>query len=187
MHGQLTRVIDELRRAQDDVHSLHAALPSAAWCHRPGVGCWSAAECLVHLNMTSAALLPLLRKGLSEAPRVDRGRRYRRNVAGWVMARAIAPDGVLRIPTVPAFVPVESGTVTDNISDFDRLQDELVACVEQGHGLALDEVFVVSPFHARLQYNVYAAMTLVAPHQQRHVQQAARAAATIDPVHAFAI
>ena len=63
------------------------------------------------------------------------------------------------------------------MDDFARLQSEMIACVREADQLPIDRVTLRSPYDARLTCNLYAALTLIARHQQRHVVQAERAAA----------
>jgi hypothetical protein len=42
--------------------------------------------------------------------------------------------------------------------------------------LPLGDVQVVSPFNTRLRYNLFAALSILAKHQQRHLWQAEEAA-----------
>jgi uncharacterized protein with von Willebrand factor type A (vWA) domain len=59
---------------------------------------------------------------------------------------------------------------------FTRLQAEIIACGHAADGLPIVHVTLRSPFIARVKYNLYAALTLVSRHQQRHALQAERAA-----------
>ena len=179
MNAQLQAVVDDLVSAQHHLRALYRALPTDAWGHQPAVGRWSPAECIAHLNLTSRALLPLLRAGLCEAR--ARGTRtapgYRRDLVGWLVWQVMRPSGGLKTAALPAFVPSAGLPVEDLIAEFDRLQEEFVSCVRAAEGLPIEQVTVVSPFDPRVKVNLYAALTLVPRHQHRHALQAARAAA----------
>jgi hypothetical protein len=177
---QLNDVIADLRAAQRRLHALHVTVRCEEWTRRPGAGSWSPVECVAHLNLTSEALLPRLRAGLDEAScAAGRQSRYRRDPVGWVIWKAFAPTGRLRTRTIPAFEPSGDQPAEAVIADFERLQSEVIACVEAANGLPLDRVKLVSPFTDRLRYNLYAALTLVPRHQHRHLLQAERAAAAV--------
>ncbi len=179
MNGQLQAVIDDLVSAQRHLRMLYRALPTDSWSHQPAVGRWSPAECLAHLNLTSLALLPLLRAGLCEARGhgVRTGSGYRRDLVGWLVWQVMRPSGGLKTAALPAFVPSAGRPVEDLVAEFERLQEELVSCVREAEGLPIERVTVVSPFDPRVKVNLYAALTLVPRHQHRHVLQAERAAA----------
>jgi hypothetical protein len=184
MQKQLRAVTDSLESAQSRLRRLSDTLSDKAWNKHPLPTKWSANECVEHLNLTSKAYLPLLRDAFAQAR--DRGgtpqKHYRRDPLGWFMSMMIGPRrglGKFRMPqikTTPGFTP-KSGRSRDQIlSDFVRLQAELVALIRSGDGLPLDRVKIVSPFGGRMKYSAYSALIIVARHQHRHIQQAEEAA-----------
>ena len=188
VHPQLASVVEELESAAERVRHLAGGLSSQAWHVRPAPGRWSAAECIAHLNLTSEALLPLVRHALRDArERLEPApTRYRRNVLGWLASKIVAPEGGLKTKTIAAFVPTPTPPVEDLLRDFLRLQAEIISCVHDAEGLPLERVKVRSPFHGRMTYNLYAALTLVPQHQHRHLHQAQQAAQMPVPVAALA-
>ena len=188
-NSQLRAVALNLESARDRVAALRAEVASDVWLLRPGEGRWSPAECLAHLNLTSRALVPLLRGGLDRAReiRTSPARRYRRNLVGWLIWMAMAPSAGFRTRTTPAFVPSEADLSGDLVHEFVRLQAEVIACVRAAQGLPIHRVTLVSPFGGRVRYNLYAALTLVARHQHRHLRQAERAARSAAPVSSFTV
>lgn len=193
VNAQLQAVVDDLGAAGRHLRALYRALPADAWSQQPAPGRWSPAECIAHLNLTSEALLPLFQAGLREArtrswslERLRRaheatgGRgnsRYRRGLVGWLVWHAMRPSGGLKTAALPAFVPPAVPPVEDLLAEFDRLQQALASCVREAEGLPIEQVTVASPFDPRVKVNLYAALTLVARHQHRHLLQAERAAA----------
>ena len=141
-----------------------------------------------HLNLTSEALLPLVRRAVRDASdrRESTPPRYRRNALGWLAWKIVAPGGRLKTKTLPAFVPTPAPPVEDLVSNFIRLQDEIIACLREANGLPLERVKVRSPFHGRMIYNAYAAFTLVPRHQHRHLLQAEQAAQSYAPLAVMA-
>jgi hypothetical protein len=81
-----------------------------------------------------------------------------------------------RVKTTPAFVPKPGRSRTEILSDFVRLQAELISLVRSADGLPIDDVKIVSPFGGRMKYNAYSALVIVARHQHRHLEQAEEAA-----------
>lgn len=190
MDPQLTAIIDDLEAAGYRLRLLRGSVPSPALGLRPSPGQWSAAECLSHLNLTSEAVLPMLRGGLSEArDGQPRTAPYRRDAIGWMLWMAMSPSSRLKTKTIPAFAPSGDDPFDPLHAYFDRLQAEIIQCVRMADGLPIDRVKLVSPFDSRLKYNLYAVLTLVPRHQHRHLLQAERAAraASVQPVaHALA-
>jgi hypothetical protein len=182
---QLRSVTDSLESAQSRLRRLSDMLSDADWSKRPGPDRWSAAECVEHLNLTSKAYVPLLREALARTKKIGGGPRkhYRRDPLGWFMSAMIGPLRHLgkyrvgRIKTTPKFVPKAGRSRTEILSDFVRLQAELVALIRSGDQLPLDQVKIVSPFGGRMKYSAYSALVIVARHQHRHIDQAEEAAA----------
>ena len=182
MNPQLKAVVEDLHLAQQRLRGLRASLTRADWSQRPSAGAWSAAECVTHLNLTSEALLPLLRAGLDEAGgAASRPSRYRRDPVGWFIWKVLEPSSRLRTRTIAAFEPSGAQPPETVMADFERLQADVIACVSAANGLPIDRVKLVSPFDARVRYNLYAALTLVPRHQHRHLLQAERAAGVAVP------
>jgi hypothetical protein len=179
MNAQLQDVVDEFDRAQKRLHALAASTSEDRWSARPAEGRWSAGECVAHLNLTSAAMLPLLRAALDEARALGEPApgRYRRDVKGWLLWLGSGARVRIPVKTSAPFVPGGAAPRDETLAEFDRLQEQQVNLVREADGLPLGKVKVVSPFDARVSYNAYAALTILSVHQLRHVAQAERAAA----------
>jgi hypothetical protein len=179
MHAQLERLAGEYQSALDRLDGLHRSIPAAAWTARPAPGRWSAAECVAHLNLTSAAFVPLLHQGVAEARR--RGGtvpvRYRRDLLGWLIAKLLGPARLFRTKTTPAFVPSADRPLGELVAEFARLQADHLACLRGADGVPLHTVKISSPFEARIRYTLYSAFAMIPGHQHRHLAQAEDAAA----------
>ena len=178
MDAQLSAIVQDLHAVQQRLRQLHDWLPREAWTRSPAPGRWSPAECVAHLNLTSRAALPILRAGLREASRSPIGppAQYRRDIVGWLIWKLIAPANRLRTRTLHAFLPSSDESFETAMTEFTRLQSELIACVAAADGLPIDRVMLRSPFDARVKCSLYSALTLIPRHQQRHALQAERAA-----------
>lgn len=179
MHPQLQAVVDAFDAAQGRLHRLADALPEERWSARPDPRRWSVAECVAHLNLTSRAYLPLLRDAIERARAlgVPAPRRYRRDLAGWVLAYAAGPlpriagRRIGRVKTAAAFVPSAAADRETLIDEFDALQEEQAALARTADGLPIDRVRIVSPF-GPLRYDAFSALVVLPRHQVRHVEQA---------------
>jgi DinB family protein len=178
---QLNAIVEDLQAVEQRLRLLQDSLPRSVWCQPPAAGRWSPADCVAHLNLTSSTTLPLIREGLRDA--ANRGNRsasrYRRDVVGWVVWKLLAPSNRLRTRTIKAWVHAAGESPDSVMADFARLQSEMIACVREADRLPIDRVTLRSPFDARVTCNLYAALTLIPRHQQRHVLQAERAAAGV--------
>lgn len=182
MNTQLTRIVASFVDAQSRLHRLAAALPDDRWALRADPQRWSVAECIAHLNLTSCVYPGRLRAALAEARLLGEpmARKYRRDFAGWLLAQFTGPLFQIgsfrfgRIKTPTAFVPTSNPPKRDVLSEFDRLQAEQIAIVREAEGLPIDRVKIVSPFDARMKYNVFSALVILPQHQHRHLEQAER-------------
>jgi hypothetical protein len=179
MHPQLRHIEEELVVARDGFRRLGPAVAGRLGTTRPGPDAWSASECVVHLLLTSRAVLPALRSGLDEARRRG-GRtpaRLHRGFVGWMIWRSLAPRGGMRSRTGAPFSPAAAspGDVHAALAEFEAVQDEQLALLRAADGLPLHRVRISSPFEPRIRYNLYAAFSIVSVHQLRHLRQAERA------------
>lgn len=184
MQQQLAAVITELETARARLHRLADNLPAARWKSRPGANRWSPAECVEHLNLTSRAYIPLLRRALESATKsaVAPGH-HRRDFLGWLFWKMVGPLWTIgkrrvgRVKTTGEFVPRITPDRVEALGEFDRLQDDLIAITREAEHYPLSEIKIVSPFGGRIRYNVYSALRILPRHQDRHLEQAEEAAA----------
>ncbi|HOC19697.1 MAG TPA: DinB family protein [Vicinamibacterales bacterium] len=175
MHPQLDAIVAEFRDGSDRLHRLADAIPGDEWGRRPRPEAWSVGECVAHLNLTTAAFRPLVEKALNEARRMPKGRvprRYSRGLIGGLLWRALSRPGRFKTKTAAAFVPGGAGSLQETMQEFDRLQDEQIGWVRAADGLPITAVRLVSPFDRRVRYNLFAALSILAAHQHRHLAQA---------------
>ncbi len=181
MKKQLVQVIDALDHAAKRMDSIASATPDDRWNKRNDQERWSVAECVAHLNITSEAYVPRIRKALEDARELPPATgAYRRAFPGWLFGSLVGPMITIRkarlggVKTPPKFVP--TGDLPKNviIADFRRLQIELSEMVKEGDGLALDKVVITSPFGEKIHYDCYSAMVMIPRHQERHLDQAQR-------------
>lgn len=175
---------DELERAlarsSDRARSLFERNPPARLSARPGPQSWSAAECLVHLTLTSTAFAPRLDVALRELR--EAGRRNdgpsRMDWTGRMLNWSLEPRPWLKMKTTRGFQPLAVGPVLDVLPSFLERQQGLVTALRSAQGLDLAAAMVVSPFNERIRYNVYSAFCIIETHERRHLRQAEAAVAS---------
>ena len=183
MHSQLEAIAGEFEDAARRVHQLARAVSGERWWARPAPDRWSVGECIVHLNLTSTAFRPLVERALDDArrlPREEGTRRHGRGLLGGLLWRVLGQKGRFRVKTTAPFVPSATGSPESTLEEFDRLQAQQTEWLRAADGLPLTQVRIVSPFGGRLRYNLFAAFSILAQHQQRHVWQAERAAEDLE-------
>jgi hypothetical protein len=179
MHPQLATIVSDFEKAQARLHRLVQRVPADKWGTRADPDAWSVGECVVHLNLTARAFLPLIRRGLDDARLLGAPApaRYRRDPLGWLISWIAGPTPPLvrrftRVKTGASFVPAGNAPRDAAVAEFDALQQEQIALTRAGNGLPLSSVKVPSPFDARVRYNLYAALVTLPGHQHRHLEQA---------------
>lgn len=182
MQPQLAELVAQYEGVGRRLAVLSDRLSDAQWAARHHPRRWSPAECIVHLNLTSAAALPIIDVGLNAAaelpPKMDD--RYRRDPLGWLISTMTGPlhqSGRLRlgaIATTAAFEPRGDLSRATVLDEFARLQAAQIAAVREAEDLPVDRVMIVSPFDRRLRYSLYSFFCILPRHQLRHVMQAER-------------
>jgi hypothetical protein len=180
MHAELSAIGQEFESALVRLHELRATAPPEIWKRRPAPERWSPGECVAHLNLSSATMVPLVRAGIEEARRrgAPAPARYRRDLIGWLLWKGLGPDRRFKTTTIPTWVPSGDRHPDDLVAEFERWQTQQIACVRDAEGLPIDVVKITSPVDARARYNVFAALAILARHQHRHLWQAEQAART---------
>lgn len=133
--------------------------------------------------MTSRAYVPRLREALDSARlmRMSSTTDYHLDFPGRIMAFMMRPMKHIgkfkigRVKTTGPFTPRGGQTREQLLSDFVRLQSDLISIVRSAEGLPIDKVDIQSPF-GKMRYNAYSALEIVAQHEHRHLQQAEEAA-----------
>ena len=183
MQKQLAAIIESLEAAQGKLRSLSDNASAAQWSMHPASDAWSAADCVEHLNLTSRAYIPLLRTAIAEARSIhaEESRAYHMDFPGRLLAFMMRPMKHIgkfklgRVKTTGPFTPRGGQTREQLLSDFVRLQGDLIGLIRNADGLPIDRVKIQSPF-GRLRYNAYSALEIIAQHEHRHLQQAKEAA-----------
>ena len=184
MQQQLQRIVDSLESAPTRLRRLAARISVEAWLRRPAADAWSAVECVEHLNLTSRAYIPLLRTALIEARdlRASPPRVYKRDLIGAFMGAMIGPMRhigkfrLMRVKTTNDFVPHVHRSSDEVVSEFLRLQGELLTITRSADGLPIDKVKIVSPFGGKMKYDAYSGLVILPRHEERHIEQAEEAA-----------
>jgi hypothetical protein len=174
---QLTEIREEIEAATERVRQMQASVSPDDWQRKPGSERWSAMECVEHLNATNAATLAKIREvmtGLAGKPKHHGP--YHLDLFGWLLIRSLSSRSrFTKAKTAAPFVPKDRLNVEAVLQEFFRLQNELLDVIAKSNGLPLDAHKMQSVFEARIKYNLYAALKIVAVHEARHLDQADRA------------
>src|SRR5262245_3086316 len=124
MHVELLAIQQEFESALVRLHELRNKVPAEMWRRRPAPERWSPGECVAHLNLSSAFMVPLVRAGIDEARRSGRTvpARYRRDVLGWLLWKGLGPGKGFKTKAIPAWVPSGDRHPDELVAEFERWQ-----------------------------------------------------------------
>jgi len=102
------------------------------------------------------------------------------------MGRILWMVSTLRVPlkTTEPFVPGRGELKGSVLSEFRALQDQVIGCLGRAEGLDLRELRIISPFDARIKYNLYSCLRLIPAHQRPHLRQAEQVIHKLRPANA---
>ncbi|HYE56881.1 MAG TPA: DinB family protein [Rhodothermales bacterium] len=178
MHPQLQQWQDGFRRQAAEARALVAPLSEERF-NAPGPGGgWSVGQCLGHLLQTGE---PLVEK-LDEALEAARARKrtgappFDLGLVGRWFTQAVTP-GARPVPTLRVFTPGPHYAREEVLRRFDALQERLAAFVRDSEGYDLARMRISSVVQPLLRLRAAAWLESTLQHQQRHLEQARRAAA----------
>jgi DinB family protein len=177
MHPQLQAIADDFHLATARLHALVRAVPAEKWGVRHGPESWSVSECVAHLNLTGAAYAGIFPDAIARARALGpapAGVTYTRDLWSWLLAKAVGPKVLFKMKTPAKFIPQAVVPVMELVREFERWQGVQLDTVAALDGLRLNEVRVQSPFNRKVSYNIYGCLSILPPHQHRHLQQAER-------------
>ena len=184
LSASLAAIRNELDATTTRLHELVDTMHDAAWRSKPSPSRWSVAECVEHLNITSRAYVPVLRDALRDGRArglTNPADSNRLDLFGWLLVKMLEPPVKRRrrMPTPAAFVPASIEPRAKVVPEYEALQRELVAILNQAEGLAISKIKVCSAFNAKLRYSVYSSLRVITTHQRRHLWQAEQTAREI--------
>ncbi len=184
---QLEAVAEEFARVRARFAALESRVSDEEWIARPAPNAWSVSECVAHLNLSAAAMLPRMRQAFAEARELPPigARKYRGTMLGRMLASMLGPVPIVlgiklgKSRTAAPFVPGTELPRAQIASEFRHWNTEEAALVREAEGLQVDKTTLESPFVKGARYDGFSALWIVARHEHRHLKQAERALARI--------
>ena len=165
------------------VRHQFAALDLALLNQRPAPGSWSILECLEHLNRYSRYYSPALASAFNRAgPQVLRP--DTEVVYTWLgrkSVRMMQPGNPKKQVSLKHMNPLGSRLDESVLAEFDQYQAQLLELLAQAGAANLNKRAVPVEFFRFLKLRLGEALEFVVVHEQRHVQQALRARAVLQP------
>jgi hypothetical protein len=171
--------VREFEAAGDAARELFDGLPEDLLRRRPAPDRWSVVECLEHLNVTGAQLLPVLDRG------IERARRKHWYAMGpsrygwletWFVSLAGRTEGPprRRLRTPRLYAPGSEPVPSRVLPAFLELQSQLRNRARSAAGLDLARGRLRSPVTPLVRLSLGQWLALTAGHQERHLAQARR-------------
>jgi hypothetical protein len=175
----LSTLAESIHHVTRDAAELVSPRSPADLTWHPEAGGWSVAECLGHIAQTTFAFLPAIREAIASAPVLTVNRALRTGMLARLFVRNLEPPYRIRLTVLPQLTPRDKD-FDSSWSSFVDAQLQLSEAVRSSTGLAIDRVKVKSPVYARLSYNVYGALRILAAHERRHLWQMRRILHSLD-------
>lgn len=170
---RLADVSEALRAVSARAEKLCGSVGAEQLCRRPTPESWSAAECLAHLTISANVYTPVWREAYAAAK--QRGTRgaepYRMDFMGRLLNWSLEP-GRFRMRTPARFQPVDCGSADQALAAFLASQHMVLSFIDEGAGMPLDRMTIVSSFNAKVRYSVWSSFVILATHGRRHLLQA---------------
>ena len=177
LHSQLAKLNDQVDAASAKAQDLVSNMLFDEIRLRPDLNCWSIAECLEHLSLTSASFIETIEDASHNArqQQIFGTASYRMDFIGRVLNWTMRPQALIKVRTQTELQPDIIEPVEDVLPRFLSMQERLKTRIANADGIDLNKVIVQSPFSKRLKYNLFSCFVLIVTHQQRHLWQAENA------------
>jgi hypothetical protein len=164
-------------------HDLLAGLSDADAHVAPEPGAWSVAQCLDHLVVAGSKMRKRLEEDIARSrelgrvARSDGPARFSWFDKLFIFAVSRGPQGKparFRVKHVPVFDPGPGRAIPVVVAEFVSLQDRLISTARSAQGLDLADIKVESLINEKIKVSLGAWFLVIAAHQERHLDQAAR-------------
>jgi hypothetical protein len=176
---QLSVLVDQINSVSLQARKLVSSRSVSGLSWRPEASSWSVAECLDHIAQTTFSFLPPINEAIAVAPALATNRALRAGMLARILVRNLAPPYRIRLKALPPIAP-QCKDFDSAWSRFLKAQSQLIETVRSARGLAVDRVKVKSPIYARLRYNIFGALSILAVHERRHLWQVERILQDLD-------
>ncbi|MCB0761278.1 MAG: DinB family protein [Flavobacteriales bacterium] len=152
-----------------------ASLSDAELAVRPAEGKWNALECVEHLNMYGRFYIPEIGKCMGAKPNSGGEDVFKSGVLGSYFANAMKPDAkpMKTMKSTDTYSQPVDRPVIDECLDQQR---ELLKLLEQASAVHLTNVKTSISISSLIKLRLGDTFRVVIYHNERHLQQALRAA-----------
>ena len=162
------------------VHTEFLSLRLAELNQQPAPAAWSILECLEHLNRYSRYYNPRLAQALTQpAPAAAATAEVGYSWLGRKFIGMMAPGNSKKAKTLQRMDPRGSRLGREVLAEFTQQQEQLLELLARAQQADLNRKAVPVEFLKLLKMRLGEAFEFVVLHEQRHVQQALRARASL--------
>jgi hypothetical protein len=142
---------------------------------RPRPTAWSAAECLIHLQVNTTAYLPLWREACGTAASLgdsEGAAPFRLDWWGRFFIWFLDPPPRVRFSAPSRFEPSDQASLASALALFLSSQDDVLKLISAVKDLPLDRIVVRDAFTRHIRCSVWSSLSAHAAHHRRHLWQA---------------
>jgi hypothetical protein len=167
---QIRREIDALNA---QVQGLCEGLSEDQLAWRPQPNKWSIAENLIHLETTTAVMLPAVDRSIADARKrnLDGEGPFHLGLLGRLYVWYSEPPPKIKLPAPKQLKPLLTAPAIQACPAFLASQQQMIARLRQANGLDLSRVRFQSPIAAYICMNLLALFSVFTAHERRHLAQ----------------
>jgi hypothetical protein len=180
--ADISNIKRQYQTLSERAETVAMRLGSALMTARPRPDAWSAAECLMHLQITTKAYLPIWEEASRGAKALgsDTDTPFKLDLWGRFFIWFLDPPPKVRFAAPTGFEPTSDRTnLTFALSSFLCSQDEILRLISNATFLPLDRITIRDAFTNYVRYTLWSSLCANAAHQRRHLWQAERVASAL--------
>ena len=184
----LVAELEAIRHQIDEINTratnLCRGLSEEQLAWRPQPDKWSIAENLVHLQTTTAVMLPPVDQAIASAREHNLYGEGPHHIGllGRLYVWYCEPPPKIKLPAPKQLKPILTGPAVEALPGFLASQQHMVARLEQANGLDLCRVRFQSPLASFIRMDLLALFSVFTAHERRHMAQAAEVRKHLEPV-----
>lgn len=173
--SELDRYKEDFRNNRSTARNLFSTLTPQEFNWSPKKDCWSIAQCLTHLIISSKLYSSAILNAVSTADPARKGDPgpYQYGLFSRMMIKALDPTNRRTYKAPRKFAPPFIHYPVDSvIADFESSGGRWEECLKFSTGLNLAKVKVTSPVMPLLRFQLGATFAMMVMHERRHLLQA---------------
>ena len=173
--SELDRYKEDFQNNRSTARNLFSTLTPQEFNWSPKKDCWSIAQCLTHLIISSKLYSSAILNAVSTADPARKGDPgpYQYGLFSRMMIKALDPTNRRTFKAPRKFAPPFIHYPVDSvIADFESSGGRWEECLKFSTGLNLAKVKVTSPVMPLLRFQLGATFAMMVMHERRHLLQA---------------